>query len=246
MFMSLNKSVALGVLGLFIQGCGQSASTDSISVDDERNVVVASPNANPTTKEPTDSLSAQSANNARKRLVHSTPEECYSAMLRAAEIEDFETIFSCFALADRNQQVGWVAYQVEREVFFQTDKRDAALALLQKSALDKTDIMGLMQIYDSPGGKGVAKAVELVGATIKDQPDFMKEASVLLKEEPGGSNPTGPREELIPVLSGVVIKNDRASGTLQIPDSDESTPIFFIKENGSWVITSEPIEKDSR
>ena len=129
-------------------------------------------------------------------------------------------------------------------MFFQTEKRDAASALLKKNGLEKTDIMGLVQIYDSPGGKGVAKAVELVGAEIKDQPQFMQEASALLKSSDDDSSPNEVAAKPSPVLCDVRVDGDRATGTLQLPDSEESTPVFFKKENGSWVITSEPIKKD--
>ncbi|MBC8377534.1 MAG: hypothetical protein H8E62_00005, partial [Planctomycetes bacterium] len=234
------------VVTQFIQGCGQSAPTKGVSVDGELKTAEASPITETPPKEDTDSIPEASANEEQTTLVHTTPQACYSAMLEATETEDLKTLFSCLATADRNQQVGWVAYHVEREAIFQTEKRDAALTLLKKNGLEKADIMGLMQIYDSPGGKGVAKAVELVGAEVKNQPRFMKEASELLKPKADNSIPDETKATPKPILSDVAINGDRASATLQLPDAEESTPILFKRENGSWVITSEPIEKDSQ
>ena len=244
--MLLNKTLALLVLALFIQGCGQSAPTNSVDSDDEHKASEASPAADPTSIGPIGSISKKPANGKQETYVHTTPQECYWTMVKAAETEDFETLLSCFSVTDRNQQVGWVAYHVEREVFFQTEKRDAATALLKKYGLDKMDIMGLMQIYDSPGGKGVAKAVELVGKRVKDQPRFMTEASALLKPRTDDSSPDDPTRKQTPVLSDVAIDGDRASATSQLPGSDESAPVFFKKENGSWVMTSEPTKKESQ
>ncbi|MFN7292446.1 MAG: hypothetical protein ACK5T6_17815, partial [Pirellula sp.] len=124
-------------------------------------------------------------------------------------------------------------------VFFQTEQKDAALALLKKNGLGDTDIMGLMQIYDSPGGKGVAKAVELVGSRIKEPVLFAKDATELLKQKPDANDPK-PKEQPTPTLREVVIDGDCASARLSGIADSQSASIYFKKEDGSWRITSTP------
>lgn len=62
----------------------------------------------------------------------------------------------CLAEKDRNALLGSLAYQVERLVFFRTPKRDVAAELLKQHGLEGLDIMGGLQVADSPGGAGTA------------------------------------------------------------------------------------------
>ena len=148
--------LCVGMLLLAI-GCSQPAS-DSTDEAAQTSTTQAAP------KKPHAKRSRTS-----EPLVNSSPQECFERMTEAADSNDVITLLECFAQEDRNRQVGMLAYHVERFIVFQTEEKDQALALLTKYHLEKTDIMGMMQIYDSPGGQGAAKAVEVVGSQIQDQ-----------------------------------------------------------------------------
>ena len=167
-------------------------------------------------------------------------------MVKAMKAGDVATQLNCLATADRHQTLGWLAYQLEWRAYVEGDpKQDAALALLKKKGLYKKDIMGLMQVYDSPGGKGVAKAVELVGSEIKDQALFAKEAAGLLMpdQERNAAEMSEPSESK---LLAVRIDGDVASAELAVPQRTERLTVYFRKEDGSWRITGTPPEDKAR
>lgn len=172
-------------------------------------------------------------------LTYETPEECFAAWQRGSDTKSIPVLLSCFATPERNQQVGMTAHMVEREAFFQTPKKEAALALLKKNNLENADIMGLLQAKSMSGPNGVAKAVELVGARVANQAEFMEEAAALLNPE--GEQPAADplQQGKLGVLTNVQIEGDFATADITDPETNRSGPILFKKENGSWVITSE-------
>lgn len=171
-------------------------------------------------------------------LTYETPEECFAAMQRGTETKSIPVLLSCFATRERNQQVGMTAHMVEREAFFQTPKKEAALALLKKNNLENADIMGLLQAKSMSGPNGVAEAAEMVGARVTNQVEFMEAAAALLKpeEEQPATEPLPPGK--LPVLANVQIEGDYATADITDPETNRSEPILFTKENGSWVVTS--------
>ncbi|PQO40696.1 hypothetical protein C5Y97_05615 [Blastopirellula marina] len=178
-------------------------------------------------------------------IVNASPQECFERMIAATEVKDVVTLLACFATEDRNRNVGMVAFQVERLVFFQTDQKDQALALLTKYHLEKTDIMGMMQIFDSPGGQGAAKAVEIVGSQVKDQTAFMQEAADLLNPDLKDESEVAAKQPQTTKLADVKVEGDFAEGTLKNKELDRDEPIYFVKENGSWVVTANPPEMET-
>ncbi len=108
--------------------------------------------------------------------------------------------------------------------------------------MEGVDIMGLMQAYDSPVGGRVGEAVEIVGAKITDQPQFMKDATELLGLNDGPAD--AEFKDVALELTGLEITEECASGRLQDPNSPEFIPICFTRENGSWLISSKPKERD--
>lgn len=175
-------------------------------------------------------------------IVNSSPQECFDRMIAATEVRDVVTLLACFATEDRNRNVGMVAYQVQRLVMFQTDQKEQALALLTKHHLEKTDIVGMMQVFDSPGGQGAAKAVEIVGSQVKDQIAFMQEATDLLNPESEDASGAAANQPPKTELTGLKVEGDYAEGALKNETLDRDEPIYFVKENGSWVVTANPPE----
>lgn len=188
--------------------------------------------------------------NGPNEKVYKTPEACFEAMIQAKENEDMVALLTTFTADEQNIQVGNLAYHVEREIFFQTPKSEAAQQLLNKNGLEDADIMGSMQISDSPGGKGAGFALKLAGEAIKDKPQFMKEAIELLN--PKAEKPDAKKKaekakgESKATLSEVTIEDDRAVGKMQTPGVKDAYAIFFKKENGSWGITSEMFVKKAK
>lgn len=221
--------LCVGMLLLAI-GCSQPAS-DSTDEAAQTSTTQAAP------KKPHSKRSRTS-----EPLVNSSPQECFERMTEAADSNDVITLLECFAQEDRNRQVGMLAYHVERFIVFQTEQKDQALALLTKYRLEKTDIMGMMQIYDSPGGQGAAKAVEVVGSQIQDQKAFLEEATELINSRIDGKQNDADKTPSTAKLSGVQIEGDHAEGTLTNAEFPEPQPIYFVKENGSWVVTANPPE----
>ncbi len=219
---------------LMAMGCSQPVS-DSTGESAEASTTEAAP------KKPKPKRSRTA-----EPLVNNSPQECFDRMTEAADSRDVITLFECFAQEDRNRQVGMLAYHVERFIVFQTKESEKALALLTKYHLEKTDIMGLMQVYDSPGGQGAAKAVELVGSQIEDPKTFLEEATELINSRVDDKQGEADKSPSTAKLSDVKINGDHAEGTLTNNEFPEPQPIYFVKENGSWVITANAPETEER
>lgn len=185
-------------------------------------------------------------NNSSTPKTYATPQECFAAMEKAGESGDIAAHLSTFSSDARNFQVGSAAYAVEREIFEQTKKKDAARKLLKSHDLDKMDIMFELQLADSPSGRGIPLTLMLIGEKVKDQFRFMKDAKALLERGTDTFSLQKPSAKSKATLSEVVIEGDTASGKLQISELKESLPIHFKKENGSWGITLEPLDDSSK
>lgn len=175
--------------------------------------------------------------------IFETPESCWAAMTKARETEDPVATLHCLAAEDRDAFVGRLAYEVERVSFMWPPEEggEAAERLLQRHGLVDTDIMGALQIADSPGGGGIGPVFEAAGNLIRNQPAFAAAAAELLKsvhpEETSGT------DGVVPTLSNVTVEDNYALGTLDVDGLEEPVPVAFIRENGSWRITSKSLSK---
>lgn len=193
---------------------------------------------------------AEDTNSGDKELpTFSTPEQCYNALIKARKSKDAVAALACFADADRNQQVGTIAYLVYMHSFTDAKNKDAAVALLKANSL-QIDMMGVLQLYDSPSGEGAAKAFERFGARVEHHARFTKKAIELLKTTP--KRKTAPKEEeeprtqVLPELKNVEVNGTTATGSLVVSESQKPIPIYFKKEEGSWRITSQAPENDKK
>ena len=85
--------------------------------------------------------------------------------------------------------------------------------------------------------------MERVGAEIKNQPQFMAEATKLLNSD-DTKEKSSTASQPSPVLSNVKITGNHASGTATYPANQKASPIYFIKENDSWLLSSKPIPQE--
>lgn len=171
-----------------------------------------------------------------------TPEACWEAMAEAKKNNDAVATLPCLSEKDRNLAVGSLAYEVERLVMFNTPLSKQAEDLLKRYELNDVDIIGALQLGASPGGIGPNNVLSQVGGKVKDQQKFAKEASELLESipRPGDQKPAKSPELK---LANVVVEGDTASGEFSVEGSPDPIPIQFVREDGSWKISTDPKAK---
>jgi HEAT repeat protein len=169
---------------------------------------------------------------------YATPEACFAALTEARQKKDFAKCLSCVSPKLQNQQVGWLAYQLQLKAANDPKMRKQVLTILEKHDLVDVDPMELMQIHDMPRGKGVGYALNLVGSRVIDKAAFLSEADRLAspEEEP-------KQDDQKPCLENVTLDGDNATGTVKTK-SGASTPAYFRRIDRSWVM-ADPAENTS-
>lgn len=176
--------------------------------------------------------------------VFGTPESCWNAMVIAEANQDVVATLECLAVEDRHAYLGTLAYQVERLVVFQTPLSEKALELLRRYGFEEADIMGALQAADTPSGGGVDTVLKAIGREIKDQSAFAKEAVELVASIP---EPDDYETPALPALklSNVIVSGDTATGVLSADGSLDGSPIHFVREEGSWRMSTNPMSTGS-
>lgn len=173
---------------------------------------------------------------------YATPEECFKAFQAADKDEDWRARWNCCTTANANIQVGNMAFQVEQIQIFREADRKSATTLLEKHNLGDIDIMGALQIADSPNGGGVERALNRVGAKVDQKAEFAKAASALIKQAAkaagkdaeAAENPTRISDLK---LGKVSISGDTASGQLQNDQGENVRKVSFRRIEGSWLLS---------
>jgi HEAT repeat protein len=171
---------------------------------------------------------------------YATPEACFAAMTEAREKKDFAKSLSCVSPKLQNQQVGWLAYQLQLKASNDPKMRKQVLTIFEKHDLVDVDVMELMQIHEMPRGKGAGYALDLVGSRVIDKAAFLSEIDRLASPE---GKPMQDDEK--PCLENVTIDGDYATGTIKTK-SGASMPACFRRINRSWVMADPPERSSTR
>jgi hypothetical protein len=182
----------------------------------------------------------------------STPESCWESLEFATAKHDTVGILKCLATEDRLISLGGLAYEVESLIVFRTPSEQKALALLKRHGIDGLDIMGALQIEDSPGGSGADAVFTGVGQKIKNPFAFAKEATELIGAEAEPHESQFPTRSAL-TLSKVIVSGQTATGMVSSADSEDTSPVdfavdfavHFVLEDGTWKITNYPKSTDS-
>jgi hypothetical protein len=192
---------------------------------------------------------------------YETPAACYAAMVEAGKGKDPAAILPCFSEAMQNHLLGNMAFNLERFGAL-SDGGEAAAAsqkVLKKHGLYGKDLMGFLQVVDSPVGGGAGLGFIQIGDSIKDKRAFFAEGSAALtaaqklleevraKEAGDAAKEAKPAEaEKAPEtkLVDVKVTGETASGKITVVGVEESQPVFFKRENGSWVMMMGEKEPD--
>jgi len=178
----------------------------------------------------------------------STPESCWESLEFATAKQDTVGTLKCLATEDRLISLGRLAYEVESCIFFRTPSEQKALALLKRHRIDGLDIMGALQLADSPGGAGADSVFTGVGQKIKNPFAFAKEATELIAAE-GDPHESQFLTRSSLTLSNVIVSGQTATGMVSSGDSEDTGPVYFavhfVLEDGTWKITNYPKSTDS-
>lgn len=161
-----------------------------------------------------------------------TPEECFSAMQKANRERDTAAILDCYTATGQNLLVGVTAFFVEREVFFQTERREAAAALLKQHGLGNADITGMLQVASMPGGVGENKAFASAGRQVKKKAEFLAAVVEMFGQRQGPIPQVGEFDEQ---LADVTIDGDEAKAMV-VRDDGELKEIKFKRIGEGWRI----------
>ena len=161
---------------------------------------------------------------------YATPEACFAAMTEAREKKDFARCLSCLSPKVQNQQVGWLAFQLQLAAGDNRKRRVQVLDIYEKHNLKGIDVMGLMQIHDMPRGKGAGYALDLVGSRVTDKAAFLAETDAVFSDK---EKPQEQSEQ--PGLVDVKIEGDVATANMQSKDG-QKLPVFFRRIDRSWLI----------
>ncbi len=168
------------------------------------------------------------------RIIYKTPQECFSAWQRASEANDLAATFGCMAQWDRNQRVGWLAYYLDREILYARPNADQAKALLEKYDIKPGNVMSYVHLAPQLALEDLAKLVTEIGGKINHPSEFFVEASKLVTVTvlQGQS----PPEEM--TLTKIDIQGTTATGAVKLAGSKTNDPIYFVRESGSWLVSS--------
>ena len=167
---------------------------------------------------------------ADNRERYATPQACLDAMYDARDRKDFARYVSCFSTRLQNQQIGWLAFQLQQEAAINPKKQNQILEIYDKHNLKRINVMEVLQDCDSPGGKGAGYGLDLVGSRVKDKVAFITEADAVFSSK---EKPTKPIEK--PRLAEVKIEHETATAKAE-PHGGETSAIYFRRINDSWVI----------
>lgn len=171
-------------------------------------------------------------------VTFSRPEECWEYLLAAKASGDRFAMIQCVATKDRFAHLGSLAYEIERLIMFNTPMKQSAIGLLSDHGLSGVDIIGALQVADSPGGKGAGNIFPDVGRMITEPTIFAKKATDLL-----ASVPMPPNESVAPIpatnIVSMEIQGDKATAEITIEGIGQSQTVQFMREDGSWRITSD-------
>ncbi len=114
-----------------------------------------------------------------------------------------------------------------------------ALDLMKKHQLDDLDIMGMLQVADSPGGDGPESVLRTVGNTIVDPRSFILDAREIL----------GARSSPLSAPSGEVVilktEGDRAVGQIH-ENTQGNLTIHFERDAAGWRLALPPELESSK
>lgn len=195
---------------------------------------------------------------APKAVKFETPEACYQAMFEARKSKDPAAGLPCFSETMTNYLVGNTAFQLERisHVSDGGEPVKDCVKLLKKHKLYGKDLMGFLQVADSPGGGGAPLGFMQIGDSVAEKAAFMRDAVAAMKKvqehfEKGKAKPEekpakADEETKPPALKKLTIDGDSARGEILTGADEEPQPIFFKKQAGSWVIKLSENEPDFR
>lgn len=162
-----------------------------------------------------------------------TPQACFTALQKAVTEQDPSAFISCYVKRYRNQRIGWYAFDLDMEVFFDRPHAAAAAKLLNDQGINVGEVMKVVRSKFEKGNDELAKVLVEVGGLIDRQDEFATNAAKLISKPFVAPFPDLAAAE----FSEVKVGQQYAVGQYQNPDAEESVPISFQREHGSWLIT---------
>lgn len=211
----------------FVTGCGSKSE---------------SPNA---TNKPGTAENSSSSNSATGPKF-ATPEECFAQFVKSNAKLDEIGITLCQTESARNMLCGNFAVQLEK-VAKESKHPSSKTAgeLLEQNGLLNRNLKGYVDLV-AKGNREDRKLAQMqIGANVKDQEKFLRAAGAIVIPPPPQGSPTGPSPEFVEKasqlqLTDLKVEGDKAEGTM------EGQPISFLKQGGSWYMSTSKEEPDWR
>lgn len=176
-----------------------------------------------------------------------TPEACFESLQAANKSQDVATALACMSETMRNFMLGNMAFNLERYAYLSDAGATPAQcqAVLKKHGLYGKDLMGFLQVVDSPQPGGAPLGFMQIGASIKDPAAFMTEAKNAMDTLKDPAKFKVPAEDAPTVKLGkVTIDGDQATALTETGEDQTPQKVVFKRENGSWVIALGEDEPD--
>jgi hypothetical protein len=184
-----------------------------------------------------------------------SPEACHKACLEATRHKDYVALLPCLSEAHANFILGETAFRLSSYdspiLGGPSGAKRAAQAVLEKYGLHRVSVTDFLVMADSRAENGMTIGLMQIGNSIRDKTAFVREAAAAKKTIEQEMRKFGmpvPADEVAnsedPTLINVEIMGDKAKGMLKLADSDETGPLFFVRENDSWRMKLSEIEPD--
>jgi len=170
------------------------------------------------------------------QLVFATPQECFTAYQQALNDGDTETVLQCLSPIDRKQRIGWYAYYIDREVFYERENAEAAQALMAEHDIKEGTVMEYVHRKAEAPIKETLTVIAQIASNIERPTEFAVAASKLVTITIGGLD---SHDDTRFQLKDVDIRGDFATGTVVDPETGESDKVYFQRyAGGTWLITT--------
>jgi hypothetical protein len=171
------------------------------------------------------------------RPIFATPRDCFDAYRTALAAGDVAAQLASLAPWDRYQRVGWYAYYLDREIFYERENAKAARELLAAHDVVVGRVMDYIHTFKNAPTDEVANLVSRIGENIINPIDFAVAAAKLVTIDMLGADPLGAANV---ELAGLDKQDAIAIGNVRNPETGSTEKIVFKRIAGSWLITTNP------
>lgn len=169
------------------------------------------------------------------RARFATPEACFLALQQACLDQNVPVLLSCLDPPDQYRLLGWMALQVDQELFYDREGAAAAEQVLQEFGITAGVPMTYLQMKANDPPPALDRAAFELGSLIQEPVEFAEAAVRVV-----GLKKAGFDFDKLPqgTLADLDIVGTRAKAMIRYPGQADGTRIGFKRYSGSWVIST--------